>query len=100
MDKIEADDYIFIDPAGKIFTKQEDMKNLKSGDLKFDSAEILQSKVRVYGNTAVITGSVHIKGSYKTDDITGDYAFTDVFVTKGGQWQAVSSQATRIVSQH
>lgn len=99
LDKIEADDYIIIDPTGTISTKEEDMKNVKSGDLKFTSMEILRSKVRSYGDTAVLTGKAHIKGNYKSDDITGDYAFTDVFVKKGGQWKAVSSHITRVMSQ-
>ena len=37
LEKIEADDYIIIDPSGTISTKAEDLKNVKSGDLKFDS---------------------------------------------------------------
>jgi ketosteroid isomerase-like protein len=96
IDKIEAEDYIMIDPTGSISTKEEDMKNVKSGDLKFDSMEILQSKVRVYGDTAVITGKSHIKGNYKGQDIGGDYSFTDVFVKKGADWKAVSSHITRV----
>jgi ketosteroid isomerase-like protein len=99
LDKIEAEDYIIIDPTGTISTKAEDMKNVKSGDLKFDSMEIFESKVRVYGDAAVVTAKSHIKGKYKTQDISGDYSATDVFVKKGGQWRAVSSHITRIVPQ-
>jgi len=99
LDKIEADDYLVIDPSGTISTKAEDMKNVKSGDLKFDSMEIFESKVRVYGNAAVVTAKTHLKGKYKTRDISGDYSSTDVFVKNGGQWRAVSSHITRIISQ-
>ena len=99
LDKIEADDYIIIDPSGTISTKAEDMKNIKSGDLKFDSMEMFESKVRVYGNAAVVTAKTHVKGNYKTADISGDYSSTDVFVKVKGQWRPVSSHITRIISQ-
>jgi ketosteroid isomerase-like protein len=99
LDKIEADDYIVIDPSGTISTKAEDMKNIKSGDLKFDSMEIFDSKVRVYGNAAVVTAKTHIKAKYKTEDISGDYSSTDVFVKKDGKWRAVSSHITRMIVQ-
>ena len=99
LDKIEADDYIVIDPSGTISTKAEDMKNVKSGDLKFGSIEIFESKVRVYGDAAVVTAKSHLKGSYKTQDISGDYSSTDVFVKLKGQWRPVSSHITRIMSQ-
>jgi ketosteroid isomerase-like protein len=99
LDKIEADDYIVIDPTGTISTKAEDMKNVKSGDLKFDSIDIFESKVRVYGSAAVVTAKSHLKGNYKAQDISGDYSSTDVFVKKDGEWRAVSSHITRMVSQ-
>ena len=99
LDKIEADDFIVIDPTGTISTKAEDMKNIKSGDLKFDAMEMFESKVRVYGDAAVVTAKTHIKANYKAQDISGDYSSTDVFVKVKGEWRAVSSHITRIMSQ-
>jgi ketosteroid isomerase-like protein len=99
LDKIEADDYIVIDPTGTISTKAEDAKNIKSGDLKFDSMEMFESKVRVYGEAAVVTAKTHIKAKYKTEDISGDYSSTDVFIKMKGEWRAVSSHITRVMSQ-
>ena len=52
--------------------------------------------VRVYGNTAVITGKADVKGTLAGNDATGQYMFTRVYVKKGGQWQSVAFQQTRI----
>ena len=52
--------------------------------------------MRVYGNTAVITGKAEVKGTLAGNDATGQYTFTRVYVKKGGQWQSVALQQTRI----
>jgi ketosteroid isomerase-like protein len=72
------------------------MANMKSGELKFESMDLKESKVRVYGDTAIVTGQSRVKGSFKGQDISGTYSFTDVFVKSKGQWRAVSSQITRV----
>ena len=51
-------------------------------------------KVRVFGNTAVVTGSDDEKSSYKGKDTGGHYVWTDIFVKRNGRWQAVASQGT------
>ncbi|HWW01895.1 MAG TPA: nuclear transport factor 2 family protein [Candidatus Acidoferrum sp.] len=97
IDKIEADDFIIIDPTGKISTKAEDMANMKSGDLKFESMDLKESKVRLYGEIAIVTGRSNVKGKFKDQDISGTYSFTDVFAKVEGQWRAVSSHITRVM---
>ena len=80
-------------------TKAQDIATITSGDLAFESAVLDNVKVRVYGDTAVVTGRTTNKGKYKGQDISGQYQFTDVFVKQGGRWRAVASHATRIAEQ-
>ena len=97
LDNIESDDFIVIDPSGTISSKAEDMKNVKTGNLKFDAIDIKESKVRVHGDTAIVTGKAALKGNFKSQDIGGNYSFTDVFVKIKGEWRAVSSHITRVM---
>jgi ketosteroid isomerase-like protein len=96
IERLEADDIISTDPSGKVTDKQQDVQALKSGELKFETVKLSDMKVRVYGNTAVATGTNMVKGSYKGQDISGSYRFTDTWVKRNGKWQAVASQATKI----
>ncbi|MDQ3010967.1 MAG: nuclear transport factor 2 family protein [Acidobacteriota bacterium] len=48
-------------------------------------------KVRVYGDTAVITGRVTTEEKVQS-------RFTRVWVKQQGRWQLVSAQSTRIIS--
>jgi ketosteroid isomerase-like protein len=95
-ERIEADDFVFIDAEGVAYTKAEDIADLKSGALVMQSANIDEMNVRVYGNAAVVTGRRTLKGKYKGKDLSSQYRFTDVFVNRGGRWQAVSAHSSRI----
>jgi len=58
-----------------------------------------EMKVRVYGDTAVVTGQSTVKGIFKTQDISGKYRWTDVFVKRDGKWQIVNAQLTPVQAQ-
>ena len=95
-EKLEAPDFLFIDPSGMVHTREEDLALSRSGDLKFESLNLDDMKVRVYGDTAVVTGQSTVKGTYKTQDISGKYRWTDVFVKRGGEWKVVNAQLTMV----
>jgi ketosteroid isomerase-like protein len=96
VDQYEADDIIDTDPSGRVTDKAQDKTDLSSGDLKFQSIELSDLKVHIYGNIAVAAGTSTIKGTYKGQDITGKYRFTDTWVKRNGKWQAVASQSTKL----
>jgi hypothetical protein len=52
--------------------------------------------VRIFGNTAVVTGSDTEKSMENGKDTTGKYVWTDVFVKQNGKWRAVTSQSTKL----
>jgi ketosteroid isomerase-like protein len=82
-DKILADDGVGALPTG-VATKAEVLADLKSGDNKLESITLGDMKVRLFGDTAVVTGSDDEKSSYKDTDTSGHYTWTDVFVKRQG----------------
>ena len=68
----------------------------KSGQTKLTSDELSDMKVRVYGNTAVITGKADVKGTLGGKDTNGQIMFTRVYVKKGGSWRSVAFQQTLV----
>jgi ketosteroid isomerase-like protein len=93
-EKIVADDWIAISPDGKTQTKAERAAEIKNGHI--DAATLGEMKVRVFGDTAVVTGTddetITVDGKKSTDH----YAWTDVFVKRNGSWTAVASQTAQI----
>ncbi len=98
LDRILADDWVGQGPTG-IAKKAEALADLKSGDNKLESITLGDMKVRVFRDTAIVTGSDDEKSSYKDKDTSGHYTWTDVFVKRQGHWQAVASQSTRLTQQ-
>lgn len=100
IERIEAADFTYTDAQGKTTDRAQDVSDVKTGNFKPASAEVDQMTVRVFGNTAIVTGRSTLKGArYQGKDISGQYRFTDVFVKRGGRWQAVASQSTRIAQE-
>ena len=96
VDQYEADDIITTDPGGRVTDKAQDKLDLSSGDFKIQSEELSDLKVHVYGNTAVAAGTNSLRGTYKGQDISGKYRFTDTWVKRNVKWQAVASQYTKV----
>ena len=91
-----ADTYVFTGPDGTVENKAQAIADLKSGDLKLQSASLDNAKVQVYGDTAVVTYSSNDKGTFKGKDISGKTRWTDVFVNQNGRWQLVASHGTML----
>jgi ketosteroid isomerase-like protein len=96
LDKQTSDDYMLITMNGRVSDKSQMLDGFKSGQSKLTTEDLSDLKVRVYGNTAVVTGKADIKGTLGGQDATGLIFFTRVYVKKDGRWQSVSLQQTRI----
>lgn len=96
LDKLTSDDYTNTTAQGKVEKKAEIMDGFKSGKIKFESRELSDLDVRVYGNTAVVTGQVNQKATNNGVDTSGQSLFTRVYVKQNGRWVSVANQATAI----
>jgi ketosteroid isomerase-like protein len=96
MEKQTSDDYTFINLYGQMSDKSQMVNGFKTGRTKLTSNELSDVKVRVYGDTAIVTGKADIKGTLAGKETSGPIMFTRVYVKKGGSWQSVAFQQTRV----
>ena len=89
-----AEDYVAITPLGQVTTKQDTVSARKSGQLRYETINVSDMVVRVYGDMAVVTARADVKGHQLGEDFSGPYRYTRVWVRRTGHWQAVSYQAT------
>jgi ketosteroid isomerase-like protein len=97
LDRILGDDFLLIDVmTGSEVKKPQLLAVLGSGQLKFEAIQPVESQVRVYGITAVITGRTQMSGRFDETPFTASSRYTHVFVEDQGQWRLVSAQGTQI----
>jgi ketosteroid isomerase-like protein len=96
MDRLLADDYVGISANGIIETKSEALALRRAGTLHIASLDLNDLKVRVYGDTAVVTSRADLKGTSGSTDISGKYRYTRVYNKRLGKWKIVSFEASRI----
>lgn len=89
LNRLLADEFAFV---GGI-DKRKYLAFVESGDAGIESAVSDNVKVRVYGDTAVLTGLDTIKGKRKGQEYVERYLYTDVWVKRGKRWQCVATQS-------
>jgi len=98
-EKNYADDATIVHGNGKLFTKAEEIADLKSGSLKYESIDVRERKIHVYGDTVVVNFLISFKGVVGGKPFPGDLRRTVVWVKQKGNWKIVAYQVTRLPSQ-
>ena len=102
--RIIAEDWVATDDKGKILNREQYIsKTIASGSsVSSSNPDVIQSnenfdmQVRIYGDTAVVTGGLTEKGTRNGTAYLDTYRWTDVFVKRSGHWQAVVSQWAKV----
>lgn len=93
--RLVTDDWIIIDPNGEIIDRARFFEVIKSGALTHEMMESEDFRVRVYGDSAVVTGITRTKGKFMEREFSAQERATDVFVKRDGRWQCVLTHLTR-----
>jgi ketosteroid isomerase-like protein len=96
IDRIVADDYLITISDGRLLNKEQDLAPVRDAQLKFASAKVEDLKVRVFGDTAIATGTGIYNVTYGERGGETRERFTDVWLKRKGRWQAVSSHSTTL----
>jgi ketosteroid isomerase-like protein len=96
--RIVADDWIIVDPNGEIVDRARFFEVIKSGALTHDIMESEDFRVRVYGESAVVTAITSTKGKFMGQEFSTRERATDVFVKRDGRWQCVLTHLTRFTT--
>jgi ketosteroid isomerase-like protein len=93
--RLVADDWIIIDPNGEIVDRTRFFEVIKSGALTHDMMESEDFRVRIYGDSAVVTGVTRTKGKFMGQEFSTQERATDFFVKRDGRWQCVLTHLTK-----
>jgi uncharacterized protein (TIGR02246 family) len=89
-----ADDWVMVSDTG-ISPRQQFLAAVESGDLSHSAMQIVSdARIRVYGETAVVTGRMTNTAHYQGHQTDSDEWTTDVFVRRNGRWLCVLTHIT------
>jgi ketosteroid isomerase-like protein len=91
-----AEDFRIIDRRGNIEGKQAFVDGILDPKLTIDPYSVEDFEVRVYGDTALLSGRTHMTGTYEGKPFTSNYRYIDIYVRKSGVWKIVSVQITAL----
>ncbi len=94
MDTILADDFVLVTGAGKTFNKQESLAQARSRSTLYEHQEDSERTVRVWGDAAVVTAKLWIKGTRDGKPIDYTLWFSDTYVRTPAGWRYVFGQAS------
>lgn len=77
---------------GEVMTRAQGLAALKSGAFKLEWVNLHDLSVHVFGDVAIATMAVDIKGTFMGKPVPPSQRSTDFFVKRDGRWQAVSTQ--------
>jgi ketosteroid isomerase-like protein len=67
-----------------------------SRQLRFESVDRIDARVRLYGGAAVVTGQTRMQGCYGEQRFEAHSRYTHVYVQGAGGWRLASAQGTPI----
>ena len=91
-----ADDLIYTHSSARLDTKQSLIVGMTSGSTVYTGCEPSDVKAQDLGDTVVLTGVAQIKVTANGAPNAFGVRFTDVYARRGGRWQMVTWQSTRL----
>lgn len=91
-----ADDLVYTHSSARLDTKQSLIRAMESGSTVYTAVEPSDVKAQDLGDAVVLTGLARISVMSNGNPNSFGVRFTDVYVNRGGQWQMVAWQSTRL----
>ena len=79
---------------GEVTTRAQVLGAMKSGAVKVESATVRDLRIAVFGDAAVATMIMEVKGRFMGKPFPGVQRGTDFFVRRDSRWQIVNTQNT------
>src|SRR5580693_7324615 len=95
---IYSDDYMLVRPDGSVLSKEEVLADLRIGGLAFKAIEIADVKVRIHGDTAILTATSRITTSRRGKEAKSHVRLVAVYVANQGRPRLVHFQSVLLAN--
>lgn len=98
VDRLWADDFVFVSPAGRISNKRQRLAGMKP--VGSDAAALVSTlddvQVKVYGSVAVAIVKTTWRGTIESKNFIDPYVATHVWVLSGSSWRLTFAQVAQV----
>jgi ketosteroid isomerase-like protein len=92
--RILADDFVLVTGRGRTYSKADLLEEARNKSSVYEHQEEIEQKVRVWGDTAVVTALLWVKGTNGGKPIDYKLWFSDTYVRTPAGWRYVFGQAS------
>ena len=97
LERLIAPEWVVTHVMGERIDRAEALRDMVDSDAtQMTANDVDEIEIRVFGDAAVVTGRTHARGTQSGTAFDVRLRFTDVFVRRSDEWQAVASHATLI----
>lgn len=94
MDRILADDFVLVTGSGKEYIKGDLLRFAKTHRIEYEHQEDSDQTVKVWGDTAVVTAKLWMKGLDQGKPFDFHIWFSDTYVRTPTGWRYVHGQTS------
>jgi ketosteroid isomerase-like protein len=99
LNSLWADDMEVAVPKMPVMHKADVLKFARSGRMKFLRYQTSDTRIRLYGDAAVVTGRLQRTRVMNGQELSDDWRFTKTYVRQAGHWSVVSFHASEAAPQ-
>ena len=91
-----ANDYMLVRSDGSVLNKESVLRDLKSGGLTFTSIELVDEEVRIYGETAIVTGKSRTLARRGSEQLASRFRLVAVYTSQAEMVRLVHVKSTAL----
>ena len=96
LEKLLGDELSYTHSNALVQDKKAFIDDIKTGKIKYLTVDATDQKVHVFGNMAIVTGGASVHVIQNGNDLTFKIRYTNAHINRGGAWQMVAWQSTRL----
>jgi ketosteroid isomerase-like protein len=97
LDALLDDAIVLVNDDGSVQTKKDFLASVRATNSQEQQVAPESMSVRVFGNTAIASGVMKVKGVENGKSYVRREQFVDTWVNKGGKWVCIATDATPVL---
>lgn len=94
LEHLLADDLQFVTQNGVVMTKEMDLENHRSGQLKIHTLNPTERVIKFFDSAAIVTTKVSLKGTFNSNAFTGTFRYLRAWAKHDGRWQVIGGSVS------